>query len=213
GGNSFVRNAYRWVEVDGGIYGEGASVSSSGPNAPRDGITVAHIYYTLDYLDTKERQGDYNAVLTLGKHYYEAPRGYKKNFRKAQRQFMKIARAYWTKDGKISQKAPKGIERAAGKAAAYIGRMFLRGEGMEQNFEKALTWFKRGIAQGDSFAQYHMGLMYRDGLGVPQDGLRAGTYLKAAAEQSLPIAQSALAVLFLDQGDVDTASRYFELAA
>ncbi|KIW86837.1 uncharacterized protein Z519_12623 [Cladophialophora bantiana CBS 173.52] len=213
GGNSFVRNSYRWVEVDGGIYGEGASVSSSGPNAPRDGITAAHIDYVLDYLDTKERQGDFNAIITLGKHYYEAPRGYKRNFRKAQRQFMKVARVYWTKDGKVSPKAPKGIERLAGKAAAYIGRMLLRGEGMEQNFEKAQTWFKRGIALGDSFAQYHMGLMYRDGLGVPQDGARAGTYLKAAAEQSLPLAQSALGVLFLDQGDIDTAGRYFELAA
>ncbi len=212
-GYSYSRNAYRWVEVDGGIYGEGASVSSSGPNAPRDGVTAAHIDYVLDYLDTKERQGDYNAVFTIGKQYYEAPRGYKKNFRKAQRQFMKVARAYWTKDGKVSAKAPKGIERLAGKAAAYIGRMFLRGEGMEQNFEKAQTWFKRGIAQGDSFAQYHMGIMYREGLGVPVDGVRAGAYLKAAAEQSLPLAQSALGVLFLDQGDIETAGRYFELAA
>jgi SEL1 protein len=214
GGRSFVRNTWRWVEADGGIYGEGASVSSSGPNAPRDGFPTAHVDYVLEYLDMKERQGDYTAVLTLGKHYYEAPRGYKRNFRKAQRQFMKIARAYWTKDGKVNPKAPVGIDRVAGKAAAYLGRMFLRGEGMEQpDLDKALTWFKRGVANGDSFAQYHMGLMYRDGLGVPRDGARAGTYLKAAAEQSLPIAQSALAVLFLDQGDVDTAARYFELAA
>ncbi|KAK5210263.1 ERAD-associated protein [Exophiala xenobiotica] len=213
GGHTFTRNAYRWVEADGGIYGEGASVSSSGPNAPRDGVITTHIDYVLDYLDTKERQGDFNAMLAIGKHYYEAPRGYKRNFRKAQRQFMKVSRAYWGKDGKVNPKAPKGIERVAAKAAAYIGRMFLRGEGMEQNFEKAATWFKRGISNGDSFAQYHMGLMYRDGLGVPRDGVRAGTYLKAAAEQSLPIAQSALGVLFLDQGDIDTAGRYFELAA
>ncbi|EXJ87240.1 hypothetical protein A1O3_04199 [Capronia epimyces CBS 606.96] len=213
GGHSFVRNAYRWVEVDGGIYGEGASVSSSGLNAPRDNFNTAHVDYVLEYLDMRERQGDYNAMLTLGKHYYDAPRGYRRNMRKAQRQFMKIARAYWGKDGKVNPKSPKGIEKVAGKAAAYIGRMFLRGEGMEQNYEKAQTWFKRGIANGDSFAQYHLGLMYRDGLGVAQDGVRAGTYLKAAAEQNLPIAQSALGVLFLDQGDVDTAGRYFELAA
>lgn len=214
GGHSFVRNAYRWVEVDGGIYGEGASVSSSGPNAGLGGsFSASHVDYVLEYLDMRERQGDYTAMLTLGKHYYEAPRGYKRNLRKAQRQFMKIARAYWGKDGKVNPKAPKDIEHVAGKAAAYIGRMFLRGEGMEQNFEKAQIWFKRGIANGDPFAQYHLGLMYRDGLGVPQDGLRAGTYLKAAAEQSLPIAQSALAVLFLDQGDIETATRYFELAA
>lgn len=213
GGASFVRNAYRWVEVDGGIYGEGASVSSSGPNAPRDGLSFAHVDNVLEYLDVKEHQGDYNAVLNLGKYYYEAPRGYRRNYRKAQRQFMKVAKAYWGKDGKVNPKAPKGIERLAGKAAAYIGRMFLRGEGMEQNFEKAQTWLKRGVSNGDSFAQYHMGLMYRDGLGVPKDGVRAGTYLKAAAEQSLPLAQSALGVLFVDQGDIETAGRYFELAA
>lgn len=213
GGASFVRNAYRWVEVDGGIYGEGASVSSSGPNAPRDGLSFAHVDNVLEYLDVKEHQGDYNAVLNLGKYYYEAPRGYRRNYRKAQRQFMKVAKAYWGKDGKVNPKAPKGIERLAGKAAAYIGRMFLRGEGMEQNFEKAVIWLKRGVSNGDSFAQYHMGLMYRDGLGVPKDGVRAGTYLKAAAEQSLPLAQSALGVLFIDQGDTETAGRYFELAA
>lgn len=213
GGASFVRNAYRWVEVDGGIYGEGASVSSSGQNAPRDGLSLAHVDSVLDYLDVKEHQGDYNAIINIGKYYYEAPRGYRRNYRKAQRQFMKVARAYWGKDGKVNPKAPKGIERLAGKAAAYIGRMFLRGEGMEQNFEKALTWLKRGISNGDSFAQYHMGIMYRDGLGVPKDGLRAGLYLKAAAEQSLPLAQSAVGVLFIDQGDIETASRYFELAA
>ncbi|KIV97343.1 hypothetical protein PV10_01105 [Exophiala mesophila] len=214
GGAMLPRNAYRWVEIDGGSYGEGASVSSSGQNAPgRDSVTAAHVDYVLDYLDMKERQGDYNAIFTLGTHYYDAPRGYKRNFRKAQRQFMKVARAYWTKDGKVNPKAPKGVERIAGKAAAYIGRMFLRGEGTEQNFEKAQTWLKRGVANGDSFAQYHMGLMYRDGLGVPKDGPHAGSYLKAAAEQSLPLAQSALGVLFLDQGDIDTAGRYFELAA
>ncbi|SLM38785.1 hypothetical protein LPUS_09124 [Lasallia pustulata] len=57
--------------------------------------------------------------------------------KKAHRQFMKIARAYWARDGKVSSKAPKGIEKVAGKAAAYLGRMSLRGEGIEQNFEKA----------------------------------------------------------------------------
>jgi len=213
GGHSFPRNSYRWVEVNGGTYGEGASASSSGPNAPRDSITTGRVDDVLEYLDMRERQGDYNAILTLGKYYYEAPRGYRRNLRKAQRQFMKITRAYWGKDGKVHPKAPKGIEKVAGKAAAYMGRMFLRGEGMEQNFEKALTWFKRGVSNGDSFAQYHLGLIYRDGLGVPKDGVRAATFFTTAAEQSLPIAQSALGVMFLDQGDIETAGRYFELAA
>lgn len=213
GGLHFTRNSYRWVEVSGGAYGEGASASSSGHNAPNPHMTVVDFEDMLEYLDMQERQGNYHAILQLGKHFYEPPRGYKRNVRRAQRQFMKIAKVYWTKDGKINPKGPKGIDKVAGKAAAYIGRMFLRGEGMEQNFDKAKTWFHRGIANGDSFAQYHMGLMYRDGLGVPKDGAKAGAYLKAAAEQSYALAHSALGVLFLDQGDIETAGRYFELAA
>ena len=131
----------------------------------------------------------------------------------ARKKFLKIGKVYWTKDGKVSSKAPRGIEKVAGKAAAYLGRMALRGEGITQNFEAAAMWLKRGIAEGEAYAQYHLGLMHRDGLGVVKDGMRAATLLKAAAEQNLSVAQSALGVLFLDQGDIETASRYFTLAA
>ena len=212
GGTNMPRDAYKWAEEQGGLYGEGASASSAGHNAGRD-TSVYNVGDIMEFLDMRERQGDYTAVFSSGKHYYEGLDAGKRYYKKAQRQFMKIARAYWTKDGKVNPKAPKGIEKLAGKAAAYIGRMCLRGEGMEQNFEKAATWFRRGIANGDAYCQYHMGLMYRDGLGVSQDGARAATYFKASAEQDQASAQSALGALFLDQGDTDTAGRYFELAA
>lgn len=213
GGLLLSRNSYRWVEATGGAYGEGASASSSGPNAPSSGGFAGNIEDVLEYLSLRESSGDLGATYQLGKHYYDPPRGYRRNLRAAQRQFNKIARLYWGKDGKVNPRAPEGIDKVAGKAAAYLGRMFLRGEGMEQNFEKAINFFKLGIKNGDAFAQYHLGLMYRDGLGVPQDGVRAGTLLKSAAEQGSAVAQSALGVMFLDQGDIDTAGRYFELAA
>lgn len=212
GGHTISRDAYRWVEEAGGAYGEGASWTSSGPFAADRNTIYASFDNVLEFLDMRERSGDYAASLTLGKHFYEPPRGFRRNLKKARSQFMKIAVSYWLRDGKTNPKAPKGIEKTAARAAAYIGRMFLRGEGTEQNFEKAITWFKRGITSGDAFAQYHLGLMYRDGLGLPKDGNRAAVYFKAASEQQLGIAQSALGVLFLDQGDLDTAGRYFELA-
>ncbi|KAK5945299.1 ERAD-associated protein [Knufia obscura] len=212
GGRLLQRNAYRWADEVGGAYGEAASWTSSGPFAPDKNAIYSSLDNMLEYLDMRERQGDFGASLTLGKHFYEPPRGYRRNLKKARSQFMKVATQYWTRDGKTIPKAPKNIEKTAAKAAAYIGRMFLRGEGTEQNYEKAAIWFKRGVASGDAFAQYHLGLMYRDGMGLPRDGNRAATYLKAASEQQLGIAQSALGVLFLDQGDLDTASRYFELA-
>jgi SEL1 protein len=212
-GYAYPRNSYRWVEETGGIYGEGASVSSAGNNAKHDTLASKDIDGLFEYYSMQESAGDYRAAFILGRNYYDPPRGYKRNLRKAQRQFMKVARAYWGKDGKVNAKLPKNIESVAGKAAAFIGRMFLRGEGMDQNYDKAITWFRRGISNGEAFAQYHMGIVYRDGLGLQQDGIRAATYLKTAADQGLAIAQSALGVLFLDQGDIETASRYFEIAA
>ena len=207
------RMSNRWAEDSGGVYGEGASFSSSGHNANKDGTTHTNIDDILEFLNMREHQGDMHAMFNLGRHYYEGSRSRKRNLKMARNQFIKIARAYWGRDGKVNPKAPKGIDKIAAKAAAHIGRMFLRGEGTEQSFEKAATWFRRGIANGDSLCQHHMALMYRDGLGVPKDSVRAAIYFKAAAEQDLPASQSALGALFLDQGDVETAGRYFELAA
>jgi SEL1 protein len=212
GGMHMPRNSYRWVEKEGGIYGEAASASSSGPNGQSE-VGQPHVEDVLEFLSMREASGDLSATISIGLQYYDPRRGYRRNLVAARKQFMKIAKLYWDKDGKVSPRAPEGIDKLAGKAAAYIGRMFLRGEGMEQRFDKAVTWFRRGIANGDAFSQYHLGLMYRDGLGVPQDGVKAGKLLKEAAEQGSPSAQSALGVMFLDQGDLDTAGRYFELAA
>ena len=209
GGRSMPKESYRWSDEEGGLYGEGASVSSAGLNANRETTTMEDI---MEYLDMESREGDLKATFSLGKLHYEGSRTMKRNFRKAQRHFHKVAKAYW-KDGQINPNAPKNIEKIAGKAAAHLGRMFLRGEGMEQSYQKAHHWFKRGIQNGDAYSQYHMGLMYLEGLGVPTDGVKAASFLKAAAEQDLANAQSALGTLFLDQGEIDTAIRYFELAA
>ena len=210
GGLAMLKESHRWADEEGGLYGEGASVSSSGPNANKDVTTVEDI---MEYLDLESRQGDLKATFSLGKLHYEGSRTMKRNFRKAQKHFTKVARAYWEKDGSINPNAPKGIENIAGKAAAHIGRMFLRGESMEPSYQKAHMWFKRGIQNGDGLSQYHMGLMYLEGLGVPKDPVKASTFLKAAADKDNAAAQSALGTLFLDQGEITTANQYFELAA
>lgn len=213
GGPSMPRDSFRWAEDEGGVYGEGASVSSSGPNANKDGNAHASLEDIMEYLDLMSRKGDLKATFSIGKVYYDGNRAIKRNVRLAKRHFLRVAGSYWTKDGKVKSGGPKGIEKTASKAAAYIGRMFLRGEGMEQSFVKAATWFKRGVANGDMFCQYQMGMMYLHGYGVPKDAHKASNYFKAAADQDFPAAESELGVLFLDQGDVPTAVRYFELAA
>jgi SEL1 protein len=216
GGQMMIRESHRWADERGGVYGEGASVSSSGINANRDAPhsnTHAALEDVLEYLDLMSRKGDFKATLSLGKLHYEGSRTMRRNVKRAKKYFMNVARKYWTKDGRVISGGPPGIEKAASKAAGYIGRMFLRGEGTESSFEKAMTWFKRGVANGDPLCQYEMGLMYLQGIGVPKDAVKAANYFRAAAEEDLPAAQYNLGALFLDQGEIQTAIRYFELAA
>lgn len=216
GNHAIVKDSYRIADEEGGVYGEGASVSSAGPNAKQGwAISDTHASFedVLDYLDLMSRKGDLKATFNLAKLYYEGSRGMRRDLHLAKLYFMEVARAYWPKKGKPKQDVSPGTEKLASKAAGYLGRMFLRGEGMPQDFEKAQTWFKRGITNGDSMSQYSMGLMYLHGYGVPKDTVKAAEYFAPAADDGLASAQVRLGALFLDQGDVTTAMRYFDLAA
>ncbi|KAI9817118.1 MAG: ERAD-associated protein [Pycnora praestabilis] len=216
GGQALVREAYRLADEDGGVYGEGASVTSSGANANKGGPNSdSHAAFddVLEYLDLMSRKGDLKATFSLGRLHYEGSRVLHRNLRKARKYFMLIANRYWGRDGKIIIGGPNDIEKLASKAAGYIGRMFLRGEGVEQSFEKAMTWFNRGKVNGEALCQYGLGLMYLHGHGVPKNAMKAADYFKAAADQDFASSQVRLGALFLDQGDIHIAMRYFELAA
>lgn len=216
GGQNLVKEAFRFADEHGGIYGEGASASSAGHNAANAGpISDAHADFdnVLEYLDLMSRKGELRATFKLGLYHYEGSRALKQDFGAAKDYFLDVARRYWTKDGKIKPDLESGIERIASKAAAHLGRMFLRGEGMEQNFTKAKVWFKRGIDNGEPLCQYSMGLMHLHALGMPRNAIKAADFFSAAADQDLPPAQVRMGALLLDQGDLINAIRYFEIAA
>ncbi|KAL5334884.1 hypothetical protein BJX70DRAFT_391039 [Aspergillus crustosus] len=215
GGYSLPRESYRWAEEEGGVYGEGASVSSSGPNALRDGSgsTDASLEDILEYLDLMSRKGEAKATFSLGKMHYEGTKGMPRNYKKAMKYFRQVTKKYWNKDYSLNPNHPAGIEKLASKAAGHIGLMHLRGEGVEQDFELAYTWFKLGLANGDALCQHSLGLMFLHGYGVQQDAFKASSYFKSAADQDFAAAETRLGALFLDQGDVATATKYFELAA
>ncbi|EFR03945.1 SEL1L [Nannizzia gypsea CBS 118893] len=215
GGITMRREAFRWADDEGGVYGEGASVSSAGYNAMRDvhSSADASLDDVLEYLDLMAKKGDTKATFGLGKLYYEGSRQLERSYKKAMMYFVVVARKYWTKDGSINPSHPPGIDKIAAQSAAHIGLMFLRGEGTERNYQKAKVWFTRGRANGDSMCQHYLGLMYLHGYGVEQDVMMAASYFKAAAEQDNHYSKTQLGALFLDQGDVVTASIYFEAAA
>ncbi|KAI5299672.1 putative ATP-dependent RNA helicase DHR1, partial [Ascosphaera pollenicola] len=207
GGRTLPRESYRWADEEGGVYGEGASVSTSstaalaGPDASMEDV--------VEYLDLLAKKGDVKATFSLGKMYYEGSRNFPRNIPKAMKYFSLVTKHYWGKNGKVLTNHPAGIEKIAAKAGAHLGHMYLRGEEIPQDFDKALMWFNRGKEHGDPMALHFLGLMYMSLFFAA----KAASYFKAAADRDHPLAETQLGIMFLDQGDIQTASHYLELAA
>lgn len=219
GGMSWTREQYHIADDLGGIYGEGASVSSSGINAVHhhpNSDAYASIEDIIEYLDLMSNKGDFKSSFNLGRIYYEGQRGLERNLGQAAKYFIMVAKKYWKGNGRIDENHKPGLDKIAAKAAGYLGRMYMRGEGVQQDFDRARFWFERGISLGDAQSQYGLGLMMLNGYGLSKNIGKATDLFKASADQDYALSQVQLGVLFLDRGapeDVRVANDYFELAA
>ncbi|KAK4105618.1 HCP-like protein [Parathielavia hyrcaniae] len=224
GGRSWISEAYwkseayRIADETGGAYGEGASVASAGDNAIKahpSSDAYASIEDVIEYLDLMSQKGDFKASFNLGRIYYEGQRGLDKNMAVARKYFFDVTQKYWKKGRPIDN--PKaGLDKTAARAAGYIGRMYLRGEGVEQNFDRAKFWFERGVDKKDAQSYHGLGLVYLHGYGVKADPVQAIDNFKLASALDYSPSQVQLGYLYLDHGsndDVGTANHYFELAA
>lgn len=120
------------------------------------------------------------------------------NFPLAHQYFLRIARNLYPVDNPISplssSKKDSVDENWLGYVAAscsYLGRMYLRGEGVERDHAKAKMWFERGAEMGERESHNGLGIMYRDGLldGGKKDIKKAMVHFGVAAGQELPEAQ------------------------
>lgn len=57
-----------------------------------------------------------------------------------------------------------------------------RGEGVEQNEDRALYWYRRGAEAGSVYCMFCLGWNYRNGVGVKQNMTEAIRWYTAAAE-------------------------------
>ena len=80
---------------------------------------------------------------------------------------------------------PLAEERDA-RAQTYLGVMYLRGQGVPQNFAVAAYWLQLASSAGVPAAQYFFGLMYDKGQGVPQDFVLAQAWLNLAVAHAEP---------------------------
>ncbi|KAJ4417703.1 ERAD-associated protein [Neurospora sp. IMI 360204] len=220
GGMSWISESHRIADELGGIYGAGASVSSSGQNAPHKNPTSdaqASIDDILEYLDLMSQKGDVKATFNLGRIFYDGQRNLPRDYAKAREYFLKVAGKTWNKKGQVFENKTPSFHTISCRAAGYIGRMYLRGEGVEQNFRLAEFWFRRGNEQADQQSRHGLGLMYLNGYGVERNLDLALKYFNAAAETVYPPSHVQLAALYLDQGqsdeDIYAANHHLDLAA
>lgn len=140
-----------------------------------------------------------------------------RDFAKARGYFLQIARALWPRDpalpvaddfGAKAGRRESAVDQLSGPAAlaaTYLGRMYLRGEGVAQDFAAARMWLKRGSDMGLAEAHNMLGIMWRDGLGVKVVPSKAMHYFKAAAGMELAEAKINLGKMQLDQPGVSMA--------
>ena len=67
-------------------------------------------------------------------------------------------------------------------AMGNLGYMYANGEGVEQDYAKAIEWYTKAADSGNTTAMYNIGYMYMYGEGVEQDGTKAIEWYTKAAD-------------------------------
>ncbi len=87
-------------------------------------------------------------------------------------------------------------------APYMVGKFYLKGEGIPQDYAEAVKWFKIAAEKGSTDAQRRLGVLYHEGRGVPQSDINAVSWLNLAAQQGDLPGQVVLGLLY-HQGDDD----------
>jgi len=112
-------------------------------------------------------------------------------------------------------------ERSVGRhtpvAQFNLGFMYRKGQGVKQNYTKALAYYQLASDQGNADAQSTLGFMYNNGQGVEQNYAKAVAYYQLAADQGVAGAQYNLGSMYNNGDGVKQnyakAVEYYRLAA
>ena len=87
------------------------------------------------------------------------------------------------------------------RAMHSLGLMHIHGDGVKQNYAKALTYFKKSYTHGYINAAYDIGVMYRNGESVKKNRDTAKKYYLIAAKNNYRLAQIELAKIYREEGN------------
>lgn len=77
----------------------------------------------------------------------------------------------------------KALATKGNSAAQYsLGLMYYSGEGLRQDYGKAVKWYQKAANQGMSQAQFNLGVMYYKGQGVRQSKVKAKEFFGKACD-------------------------------
>ena len=100
-----------------------------------------------------------------------------------------------------------------------LGILFKGGVlGVEQSDAKAVRWYRKAIARGDSCAQNYIGLMCQEGRGVAQSDVKAVQCFRKAANQGDVPAQCTMGLIIANgvgvpRSDIEAVQWYSKAAA
>lgn len=103
------------------------------------------------------------------------------------------------------------------QAQTLIGVDYVNGNGVQQNYNEALNWFKKAASEMYAPAQNQIGLLYKNGHGVYEDLSQAFEWFQLAADQGYDEAQINLALMYKEglgtEKDEAQAIQWLEQAA
>ncbi len=79
----------------------------------------------------------------------------------------------------------KSAEQGDAMAQYNLGIMYVKGQGVTQDYKQAFNWYSKAAEQGHTKAQYNLGLMYNDGQGVTQNNRKSYIWLAIAAKNGV----------------------------
>lgn len=68
------------------------------------------------------------------------------------------------------------------EASFMLGNLYVQGEGVPKDVQKAREWWEKAAAANDRKAQFNLGALYEQGQGVPRNMATAGVYYKKACK-------------------------------
>ncbi len=99
-------------------------------------------------------------------------------------------------------------EAGSGRAYTDLGRMYEEGNGVEQDYAKAMEYYELSAtaADPDFKGMRYAGLMYRDGVGVEQDYVKAAECFEQAADAGDVSAAYFLGLLYEEGNGVEQST-------